>query len=54
MEATLSTRTAGPEDAAIACPVCGRPARATVLQRLIAQVFCRRCDAVWRISPDCR
>lgn len=54
MEATLSTRTAGSEDAPIACPVCGRPARATVLQNLIAQIFCRRCDAVWQISSACR
>jgi hypothetical protein len=35
----------------IACPVCGRPARATVLQKLIARITCRRCQAVWQIAP---
>lgn len=54
METTSSTITACSDDTAIACPVCGRPARATVLQKLIAQVFCRRCQAVWQIAPACR
>ena len=53
MEGAVSNAATGPENAAIACPVCGRPARATVLRKLIAQIFCRRCDAVWQISPMC-
>jgi hypothetical protein len=54
METTMSVAATRPEDAAIACPVCGRPARATVLRKLIAQIFCRRCHTVWQISPACR
>jgi hypothetical protein len=50
MEATLPVAATCSEDAAIACPVCGRPARATVLRKLIAQIVCRRCHAVWQIS----
>jgi hypothetical protein len=49
METTLSP-SAIAEDAAVACPVCGRPAQATVLRKLIAQIFCRRCHAVWQIA----
>ena len=51
MESTRTSTDGRPEDAAIACPVCGRPAQATVLRKLIAQIFCRRCEAVWQISP---
>jgi hypothetical protein len=54
METTRPSTAAHSNDAAIACPVCGRPARATVLRKLIAQILCRRCHAVWRISPACR
>ena len=49
METTLSP-SAFAEETAISCPVCGRPAQATVLRKLIAQIFCRRCHAVWQVA----
>jgi hypothetical protein len=52
METTVSTSATCPEGAAIACPVCGRPARASIFRNWISQVLCRRCDAVWQITPS--
>ena len=51
METTLSINTTCAEGAAIACPVCGRLARASFFRNWISHVLCRRCDAVWQIAP---
>lgn len=51
MRTTPAPAAPPPESAAIACPVCGRPARAILLEEFIFQVLCHRCHAVWQISP---
>ncbi len=53
MKTTVTPIAAMNETQAIACPACGRPARATVLQKLIAQIVCRRCHQVWQIASAC-
>jgi hypothetical protein len=51
MKTTTSPAATGTEDATIACPVCGRPARATFIRSWIAHILCRRCRDVWQIPP---